>query len=814
MLFFKRLGLGLVFTSICTVSSQGEDKTYSLQTPYHTEEEWIVSSVCRNAFELLSYMADKKGEVVPPENVSIKKGSADATTYDVVLHGAHVTVQATLHWPGSIWASAAYVPFCQAAMDQLKLVKSVQKHEEKGTPLQSLLDYSEQTIEMENQRVSLWLNQEPDNPLAQEQAALILGTLAMKDNSGWFWDPRDICNHVSAHLAVARCLEENPSEEGLLAECLVGLIADTKKECSQELNDLDKLSADHKELIPWVQAGRMRNSRDWRLLDKPKGASGLEQVEYFRALCEAVDSDRAILWLQTDSIQNRPDWARMVLQADFSVQAGHAFSTQAIAGEIRLMHGLFPDRFKDNEIISNLNEAPEDVLISSASDSKNLQVISSGMWASYFQRHLCHAIAETGNFLETKWGVPEQTVQLDQEVDKTFSVLRLFPYLQIVNAKLRHGKEDPTAVLETFRQHPEWAADFVFELEPSPNVDISKFHQMVNGWFSPPFPSGTAFAAFSRFYNVAGSWENRPDMLQKLYSIAPLQFKVAELQLYSQYSKNPTYVQVQEIMGPMTAYYLPANNLAKRATGIDEDKHLALYKQAAEMNPNQYDDLAWVLLHSGHEKEAAEAYQNWFDKGTDRVLVSNGCDWLVDYYYDHDQKDKALAIAKDAAEVYSSRGLATMAHLMERMGRLDEAEEYGKKIQERYNDSSNLIAFYKRQLDKGNASYKSKYDDTIRTIFPQGLKQVTLADFSGPPTGGMRFQATNAAMRSNGVSSDQVIVALDGYKVESVAQYTMTRGFSDSPNMQLIVWDGKTYQTLRVNQPGRLFGVGMQDYSP
>jgi len=151
---------------------------------------------------------------------------------------------------------------------------------------------------------------------------------------------------------------------------------------------------------------------------------------------------------------------------------------------------------------------------------------------------------------------------------------------------------------------------------------------------------------------------------------------------------------------------------------------------------------------------------------------------------------------------------------MERMGRLDEAEEYEKKIQERYNDSSNLIAFYKRQLDQGNASYKSKYDDTIRTIFPQGLKQVTLADFSGPPTGGMRFQATNAAMKSNGVSSDQVIVALDGYKVENVAQYTMARGFSDSPNMQLIVWDGKTYQILSVNQPGRLFGVGMQDYSP
>lgn len=89
-------------------------------------------------------------------------------------------------------------------MDQLKVTAASFSSRPKGNPLGTLLGFSEQSIEAENVRISEWLSEEPDNPFAQEQAALVLGTLAMKENSGWFWDPRDICNHAAAHLAVAR----------------------------------------------------------------------------------------------------------------------------------------------------------------------------------------------------------------------------------------------------------------------------------------------------------------------------------------------------------------------------------------------------------------------------------------------------------------------------------------------------------------------------------------------------------------------------------------------------------------------------------
>ena len=85
-----------------------------------------------------------------------------------------------------------------------------------------------------------------------------------------------------------------------------------------------------------------------------------------------------------------------------------------------------------------------------------------------------------------------------------------------------------------------------------------------------------------------------------------------------------------------------------------------------------------------------------------RVEVSNGIGWLVDYYYDHGQTDKAMAIARDAAEVYSSRGLQTMMRPAGENGPASTTPRtMGRKIVERYNESDALAGFYKRCADKG-----------------------------------------------------------------------------------------------------------------
>jgi tetratricopeptide (TPR) repeat protein len=778
-------------------------------TPYHTEQEWIISSICRNAFELLAYAKDKKGESVSPDKVTVTLIPGDTLAYDVTLKGANVTVQAKLQWPDSLWSPAAYVPFCQAAAQVLKLPPAAVPQPQ-GNPLHTLLDFTETAIEGENHRVSQWLATQPDDAAAQEQAALILGTLAMKENSGYFWDPREACNQVCAHLAVAQFLRAGSpvSIEGRLADCLVGLIADTK---TQTGHDLDQLAAEKPpppDLAAWLNACRMRNTRDWRIVANPEKASPLEQVEYFRAYAEGVNPDLAIAWLQAHSMANRVDWQRIVLEMGFSVQAGHIFAQSSIPQEIHVMQTTFPGSFDSTSLIADLNEPPGDAVNFSGASVGTPVVISRGLWAQFFQRHLCHAIAETGNFFANKWGVPDNTNALDQAVNKAFPTLTLFPYLQLVQQHMRGAPASPVPALAMFTARPESGPDFLAWMKLPPDPEASRLANAVNAWFTPPVVHGTAYGAMSRL--AAANW---PDaQIDQFYAIAPLQIRVAQLELKRLYGTQFTYDQFQKVMGPLLDYDVQALDQAKGAVGLTFDERIEIAEKSASINPDNLFDLARLYQDSHQDDKAAATYQEWFDKGLDRVEISNEMDWLVNYYFDHGQPDKALAIAQDGAEVYSARGLETMMHLQERMGNLAEAESYGQKVQERYKDNSALAQFYQRHA--ANAGYQAKFDQLASTVFPDGMKKVALAGLSGPPSVGITFAQTNDAMRAFGLSSDQVVIALDGYAVQTEAQYVFVRALSDSPAMHFIVWDGHAYREIDGNRPGRRFGVDLKEYHP
>ncbi len=543
----------LLFANLAPLRGEGppsptstpEHKPYVLKAPYRTEQEWIVGSICRNALELLSFIVDKKGEIISPAHVSLKKIDGHEVAYQVTAYTKRGTVNVKLHFPGSIWSSQAYVPFCEAAMAQLKVPNASVGRTPKGNPLNNLLDFSESSIEAENARISKWLTEESDNPFAQEQAALVLGTLAMKENSGSFWDPRDICNHATAHLAVARSLKPAPelALEGQLAECLVGLIADTKKECAEELDRMAKITRAPKELGAWLRAARMRNSRDWRLADKPEKASGLEQVEYFRALSEAVSIGQAMRWLETKAVLPRQDWTRIILEFSFSVEAGHVFASKAVGSELALMQAMFPNRFNKDSLIVALNEAPNGVIVTDSSGKSSLPVISNGMWAQFFQRHFCHAVLETADFLRSIWGVRDQADQFETANSNAFSQLSLFPYLQGLKAIRLKRPNDPGAIAESFARHPEWAPTFICEIDPGDDPFHISFQKTVRAWFSPPILNGTAYAAFARSELFDADLRSRPEAVHKLYQIAPLQYRVAELELIGRYSEHPTYAQ-------------------------------------------------------------------------------------------------------------------------------------------------------------------------------------------------------------------------------------------------------------------------------
>ncbi len=757
-----------------------------LQTPYHTEQEWIISTICRNAYELLAYAKDKKGESVSPSQVTLTQIPGDPLSYDVTLKGANATVEAKLAWPGSLWSPAAYVPFCQAAAQALKLPPPG-AFTPQGNSLHDLLPFTEAVIQSENTRISQWLAAQPDNASAHEQAALVLGTLALKENSGFFWDPRETCNQVCIHLAVAQYFRGNApvSIEGRLANICIGLIVDTKTQTGKDLDNLAPEKSPPADLAAWINAARMRNTRDWRIVKTPETASPLEQVEYFRAYSEMVNPDLALAWLKAHNLDNRIDWQRITLAMFYSVDAGHVFAEKSIPGEIYVMQQTFPGSFSPSSMVSDLNEPAGDAVAFNGSASGIPIVISRGLWAQFFQRHLCHAIEETGSFFVNSWGVPEYAQQLDQVVDKNFAGLTLYPLLKLVEFQTHKASAAPVDELVAFNAHPEWAAGCLLWQRMPPDPDSARLTQAAKAWFTPTVVHGTAYGA-TRAIDNASTAE-----VDQLYAIAPLQLGIAKEELKRHYGSGYSLDQYQKIMGPLLDYSTETIAYAENSIGLTLEQQVQLAQKSADIDPNNLYGLAKLYQDHQQDDKAAEYYQKWYDASMDRVTVSNYMDWLVSYYYDHGQADKAMTIAKEGAEVYSSGGLQTMMHLQEKMGHLDRAEDYGKKIDERYKQEGPLTKFYGRHPNK-----------------------VTLASFSGPPTAGIKYQTSTALMQAAGLTTDQVVVALDGNSVGNILQYDAVRGLSTDQAMTFIVWDGQAYKEIHASPPGRRFGVQMQNYHP
>jgi hypothetical protein len=199
------------------------------------------------------------------------------------------------------------------------------------------------------------------------------------------------------------------------------------------------------------------------------------------------------------------------------------------------------------------------------------------------------------------------------------------------------------------------------------------------------------------------------------------------------------------------------------------------------------------------------------DLGEDRIQAANSCSWLVTYLEDHGKADQALAIAQMAAEVYSFSGLDVMAQLMERRGKLKEAEDYFEKIAERYEDNAPLDGFYARQR-AANPEYEKRAAAGERRIFPDGIKKVALADFQASPTVGTILAGNNQYIAAAKLKQGDVVVALDGYRTDNSTQYQYVRGLSRSDvPLQLIVWDGSRYREVTANPPKRRFRVDLKD---
>jgi tetratricopeptide (TPR) repeat protein len=224
------------------------------------------------------------------------------------------------------------------------------------------------------------------------------------------------------------------------------------------------------------------------------------------------------------------------------------------------------------------------------------------------------------------------------------------------------------------------------------------------------------------------------------------------------------------------------------------------HERLCDLDPDECTGAAKWFAARGEDERALKAFERAFEKSRDPLPVANNADWPVDYYLDHERPDDALRIAAYAADVYSHSGLITMARLMERLGRYNDAVSWYQRAQERYESSTNLDQFYVRYHYRvGGERYAQESAAALQRLLPKGLEKAAFSDFHGAPNSGDGYSASNSEMqrlKEAGVHTGDIIVSFDGYRVYNRTQWLLIRSLRDDQTASLVVWRGGGYIQL------------------
>lgn len=137
--------------------------------------------------------------------------------------------------------------------------------------------------------------------------------------------------------------------------------------------------------------------------------------------------------------------------------------------------------------------------------------------------------------------------------------------------------------------------------------------------------------------------------------------------------------------------------------------------------------------------------------------------------------------------------MLTLAGLLERRNRVEEARELFEAVAKRYPGprERSLAAFYYRQaVIAKRAEYVDLWKNTEQALFPGGLKP-TPVTMANQPAKGIFVDRDSTESRKVRLQAGDIIVGVDGFQVENEAQFAtvMAFGGADAPH-KFTAWRG------------------------
>ncbi len=795
------------------------------KTPFVDESQYIVYSVALDLANIAEYT--NNGKFPDRKEITLAVDELEGTEHWKPLYGVRVQTPSIsdpivykVRVDKPIWDPELYMPMAEL------LIKPESHDSPESFNIQLINDFLEGDIEPyreQNIQLTKRLNKNFWDSEAHLQAALLLEVFAFSDHAFNFYDLRASMHRITSHLCLARLINPDivnaPEFKFARAfqETLMGNQANA-------LEYLDSVENHLTGLTEWTRILRMHNTLDYRIVKETSTPTYLEKLEYFYVLARNFGALEACQRNYYEDIEGEIEWVRIVVENDYSVGIGHYIAPQLIPVELDDIadHCL---AFKNKELseknaASLLNFYPEDSCYDA--ESTELAVLGWGLYANYLQRNLCNAIFETHGFYEHKLGDHDAAKQVSIQIQKSFKGLLYDPLikLRLSNNKSEYQKamRDAYAYVQSYPDRtPTLAWHTLSYARKFSELYTPYAHPHINEWHKHNPPPGTVYNMEPRYYQPSLTWrDDKESLFAQLNKRAPFDYKI--IRHYFDYRSNdPSYGEALKLVEPILDYNPAAKYDLAQSMLDSPEKYEVLMLEAAEQLPLHYVEMARYFYDREDCEKAAHYIDLAIDANTDAVQVSHAI-WIgVECYLDLNQPKKAARIADFGEQVYSYAGLMAKGTYLDRTNQTEAAMGIYKKIKERYSDSDPMLQYaLKCSFNTTNNPYKETLESVTTRTFPQGIQSSPPPSSHDPaPRYGVIVTGENAETEKVGLHKGDVIVWINGYPVENLDQYAFVRSvLPEKKNMELVIWNGKTFEPISANPPDKKFGVEFKDYRP
>ena len=636
-----------------------------------------------------------------------------------------------------------------------------------------LLDLSPDAILRANTIVSAALKREMRNPRAHEAAALVLAAFALRESAGGLSDTRWALNRMTAHFAVAQALRNGQSAASIDGQFAYAAFLALTNRQRTAVAALDAITWSTVPAQAWRRALRMRLTEDWRTLPMPSASTRLEKLEYFRARRLTV---RAIRGGQELTDMREPwavDFARLLQSRPFGVEDGQAAVIDGLGAEIGEL-ALVYKQMHQRELPPTLPAAIVNARAGRLLAAGDPQVLPWGAWAEFAQRHIGQSIDKIDHLNRHMLGTPDRADDLKAKLDATLEHLTLYPIASVARTKGKKGTEADlryiARAIDVAVRAPELVTfDYWLFIENGANYEpVKRGMPTKKTWFAP-LSADVPYDAAHRADVLIGGLKTPG--IEALMAEAPYDIGLLS-RIVQRYNRlRPLMDKVRVLVEPRIDFDMWAIDWAINIAR-DFDDRLALRRKACQLAIGQCLKLADDLVDVDEQAAVAQYEKVFRDPALDQISMSNASGWLVEYYERSGQLVKAMDLAQRSAAVYSSRGLATLAYLLERRARFTEADEVFTAMAARYpDDKAELAGFlYRQAVIAKKPAYLSRWSAIEKQIFPNGLQPIAV-EMPKQPEKGVFVEEDSYWSRRVRLQAGDIIVGVDGWKVESKEQY-------------------------------------------